>query len=52
MKFLNSLLKLFIFLAFTLLNAQEKFLFSGEMNKEPIKVEISLKENNNASGFL
>ncbi|MEN9487059.1 MAG: hypothetical protein RIR56_747 [Bacteroidota bacterium] len=52
MKFLNSRLKLFIFLAFTLLNAQEKFLFSGEMNKKPIKVEISFKGNNNASGFL
>ncbi|WP_461377427.1 hypothetical protein [Cloacibacterium normanense] len=52
MKFLNFLLKLFIFLAFTSLNAQEKFLFSGEMNKKPIKVEISFKENNNASGFL
>ncbi len=51
MKFLNFLLKLFIFLAFTLLNAQEKFLFSGEMNKKPIKVEISFKGNNIASGF-
>jgi energy-coupling factor transporter transmembrane protein EcfT len=52
MKFLNFLLKLFIFLAFTSLNAQEKFLFSGEINKKPIKVEISFKGNNNASGFL